>query len=139
MGDLGARILQKLMKAGHNVIIWNPMARECMPFREAGAVLVKSARNVFKLSRVTFLCVSDPLIARNVCGGCVMCDGNLAFLIFVIFLQIVLGTDGIESSEIKKRGLVYLAGLNSEVSLEFARAMNEMNCRYLEVQVNIHI
>jgi len=49
-----------LMKAGHELVVWNRTASACQPLVDAGATLALSAAEACEKSEVTFVMVSTP-------------------------------------------------------------------------------
>jgi len=59
MGIMGSPIAQNLLKAGHEVRVWNRTAARCTDAEKAGAVVVERLRDLPAGAEVVFVCVSD--------------------------------------------------------------------------------
>jgi len=70
LGAMGSRIAQRLLAAGHDLVVWNRSAEKTAPF-----VAVKSPAQAAQRADAVFVMVSDPEAVREVTEGA---DGILA-------------------------------------------------------------
>ena len=85
LGIMGAGMAANLVRAGHQVTVWNRTAGKADPVVELGATLAPSPRAVAEASDIVFVCVSDTPdveamlfgadgIAQGVAGGSLVVD-----------------------------------------------------------------
>ena len=70
LGAMGSRIAQRLLDAGHDLVVWNRSAEKTAPF-----VAVESPAQAAQKADAVFVMVSDPQALREVTEGA---DGILA-------------------------------------------------------------
>lgn len=70
LGAMGSRIAQRLLAAGHDLVVWNRSAEKTAPF-----VAVESPAQAAQRADAVFVMVSDPEAVREVTEGA---DGILA-------------------------------------------------------------
>jgi len=70
LGAMGSRIAQRLLDAGHDLVVWNRSAEKAAPF-----VAVGTPAQAAQESDAVFVMVSDPQALREVTEGS---DGILA-------------------------------------------------------------
>jgi 3-hydroxyisobutyrate dehydrogenase-like beta-hydroxyacid dehydrogenase len=58
-GVMGSALAGALLRAGHQVTVWNRSASRAEPLREAGATVAGSLPEAIAASDVTFMCVSN--------------------------------------------------------------------------------
>jgi len=69
MGIMGSPMSQNLLKAGHEVTVWNRTAPKREPSRAAGAQVAAGLPELARSGEVMFLCVSDtPDVERVIFG-----------------------------------------------------------------------
>lgn len=66
LGIMGCGIVKNLLNSGHSVVVWNRTATKCRKFQEAGAEIADTPSDVIEMTDVTFSCVSDPQVAKDV-------------------------------------------------------------------------
>lgn len=66
LGIMGSGIVKNLIDSGHNVAIWNRTGEKCRKFEEAGATVHLTPSDVIDNVDITFSCVSDPTVAKQV-------------------------------------------------------------------------
>ena len=74
MGIMGSAMSHNLLKAGHEVTVWNRTREKCEPLRAAGAKVAKDLRELAGSGEVIFVCVSDTPDVEQVIFG----EGGLA-------------------------------------------------------------
>ena len=74
MGIMGSAMAANLLKAGHEVTVWNRSAEKCRPLQEAGAKVARSLPETADGAEIVFLCVSDTPDVEAVLFG----EGGLA-------------------------------------------------------------
>jgi 3-hydroxyisobutyrate dehydrogenase-like beta-hydroxyacid dehydrogenase len=75
LGAMGSRIAQRLLDAGHELVVWNRSAEKAEPLVERGAVAVDTPAEAAQRADAVVLMVSDPQALREVTEGA---DGVLA-------------------------------------------------------------
>jgi 3-hydroxyisobutyrate dehydrogenase-like beta-hydroxyacid dehydrogenase len=69
LGHMGAAIAANLLRARHEVAVWNRSADKARPLVEAGATLVDSPKAAAALSEVAFSMLADDAALNSVLGG----------------------------------------------------------------------
>jgi 3-hydroxyisobutyrate dehydrogenase-like beta-hydroxyacid dehydrogenase len=69
LGHMGAAIAANLLRARHEVAVWNRSADKARPLVEAGATLVDSPKAAAALSEVVFSMLADDAALKSVLGG----------------------------------------------------------------------
>ncbi|MCK1545293.1 NAD(P)-dependent oxidoreductase [Bradyrhizobium sp. 179] len=69
LGLMGAPMTRRLLKAGHQVTIWNRSQHKTTPLVEAGAVRTATPRDVMAKSDIVFMCVTDAAAVQEVIFG----------------------------------------------------------------------
>src|SRR5439155_17857865 len=69
LGTMGSGIAQRLLDAGHEVVVWNRMASKVGPLTELGAVAAKNPAEAARRSEAVITMVSDPDALRDVTEG----------------------------------------------------------------------
>ena len=59
LGNMGAPIAANLVRAGHDVVVWNRTAAKARPLQEAGAVLAESPKGAASGPDVVFTMLAD--------------------------------------------------------------------------------
>lgn len=115
LGIMGSGIVKNLIDSGHKVAVWNRTFEKCDKFAEAGAEVMQTPCDVVDNVDITFSCVSDPAVAK----------------------QMVYGNCGVlsSSSMIDGKGYVEMTSIDSETSLDIAGGITSKGGRYLEAQV----
>lgn len=75
MGQMGGRIVQRLLGQGHRVVGWNRTRSKADALREAGLEVQESPRNVARRSVIIFSMLTDAVAVGDVMRGS---DGVLA-------------------------------------------------------------
>ncbi|MDD2558177.1 MAG: NAD(P)-dependent oxidoreductase [Desulfuromonadaceae bacterium] len=66
-GLMGLPMATNLLKAGHQLTVWNRSKEKCAPLLEAGATFVDTPLEVVIAAEVTFSMLADPQAALAVC------------------------------------------------------------------------
>lgn len=74
MGIMGSPMAQNLLKAGHEVRVWNRTLARCKEAENAGAIVVERLQDLPTGAEVVFICVSDTPDVEAVLFG----EGGLA-------------------------------------------------------------
>ncbi len=74
MGIMGSPMSRNLLKAGHEVTVWNRTANKCEPSRAAGAKVAAGLPELAQSGEIILLCLSDTPDVEQVIFG----DGGLA-------------------------------------------------------------
>jgi 3-hydroxyisobutyrate dehydrogenase len=69
LGAMGSRMAANIQKAGYTLTVYNRDPRRAEPFKERGANVAASPRDVASASDVLFIMVSDPAAVRAVLEG----------------------------------------------------------------------
>lgn len=69
LGIMGSGIVKNLINSGHKVAIWNRTGEKCRKFEEVGATVYLTPSDVIDNVDITFSCVSDPTVAKQVGFG----------------------------------------------------------------------
>ena len=114
LGIMGRAMAENLVKAGHEVMVWNRNAAKCAQLVALGATQADSPRAVAAACDMTFAMVSDPTAAAEICFG----------------EQGVIGGIG------DGRGYVDMSTVDAETSAKIARAVVAAGGRFLEAPVS---
>lgn len=66
LGIMGGGIVKNLLNSGHKVVVWNRTLEKCRKFEEIGAEIMHTPCDVVDNVDITFSCVSDPWVAKEV-------------------------------------------------------------------------
>lgn len=115
LGIMGSGIVKNLLDSGHKVCVWNRTLEKCNKFEEAGAEVMTTPCDVIDNVDITFSCVSDPSVAK----------------------QMVFGNCGVVSSSslTEGKGYVEMTSIDSETSQDIAEGITSKGGRYLEAQI----
>lgn len=115
LGIMGSGIVKNLLDSGHKVCVWNRTLEKCNKFEEAGAEVMSTPCDVIDNVDITFSCVSDPSVAK----------------------QMVFGNCGVVSSSslTEGKGYVEMTSIDSETSQDIAEGITSKGGRYLEAQI----
>jgi 3-hydroxyisobutyrate dehydrogenase len=93
--------------------VWNRTPAKCLKFQDAGATIGLTPSDVIGLADITFSCVSDPQVAKDM----------------------VFGNCGVLSEINKCKGFVEMTGIDPETSQDICEAILSRGGRYLEAMV----
>lgn len=66
LGPMGRCLVKNLINSGHEVIVYNRTPAKTIPFKNAGAEVVKSPVEVVTRAQITFSCISDANVVQQV-------------------------------------------------------------------------
>lgn len=115
LGIMGGGIVKNLLNSGHKVCVWNRTLEKCRKFEEAGAEIMPTPCDVVDNVDITFSCVSDPYVAKE------MVFGNCGVLS--------------SSSMVDGKGYVEMTSIDAETSQDIATSIIQRGGRYLEAQI----
>jgi len=113
LGIMGSGIVKNLINSGHSVLIWNRSAEKCGDFVAVGAKEAMTPSDVVAGADITFSCVSDPQVAKNM----------------------VFGNCGVLQEMRMDKGYVEMTSIDSETSRDLSEAISNAGGRYLEAQI----
>ena len=113
LGIMGSGIVKNLLNSGHSVTIWNRTLEKCKDFTKVGAKEAITPGDVIAESDITFSCVADPQVAKDM----------------------VFGNCGVLSEINTTKGYVEMTGIDADTSQDIAEAISLKGGRYLEAQV----
>merc|ERR1711997_873071 len=113
LGIMGSGIVKNLLNSGHSVTVWNRTNDKCKDFAKAGAKEAITPGDVIAESDITFSCVADPQVAKDM----------------------VFGNCGVMSEINAQKGYVEMTGIDSDTSQDIAEAISLKGGRYLEAQI----
>lgn len=113
LGIMGCGIVKNLLNSGHSVVVWNRTATKCRKFQEAGAEIADTPSELVEMTDVTFSCVADPQVAK----------------------ELVFGNCGVMSANLVGKGYVEMTGIDPETSQDIAEQIISKGGRYLEAQI----
>ncbi|EAT41533.1 AAEL006837-PA, partial [Aedes aegypti] len=113
LGIMGCGMVKNLLNSGHSVVVWNRTATKCRKFQEAGAEVADTPSDVIEMTDVTFSCVADPQVAK----------------------ELVFGNCGVMSANLVGKGYVEMMESISETSHDIAEQIIAKGGRYLEAQI----
>jgi len=69
LGGMGSRIAQRLLEAGHELVVWNRTPEKAKPLADLGAVAAESPADAARRAEVALTMVADPEALREVTEG----------------------------------------------------------------------
>ncbi len=69
LGGMGSRIAQRLLEAGHQLVVWNRTPEKAKPLADLGAVAAESPADAARRAEVALTMVADPEALREVTEG----------------------------------------------------------------------
>ena len=114
LGIMGAPMAANLVRAGHEVTVWNRTAEKCRPLVELGARQAASAAAVASESDLTFAMLADPSAAERV----------------------VFGPAGVLEGLQPGKGYIDMSTVDEGTSGHIAAAVTEARGRFLEAPVS---
>lgn len=66
IGLMGLPMCQRLLAAGHKLLVWNRTPDKCQPLLEQGAAMASSCRELAENCDVVFLCLADTTAVQQV-------------------------------------------------------------------------
>ena len=114
MGIMGSAMAANLVRAGHDVTVWNRTAARCAPLVALGARQADTPREVAATCDVTFAMLSDPAAA----------------------LAVLEGPDGVLGGIGQGRGYVDFSTVDDATANTIASQIVANGARYLEAPVS---
>lgn len=114
LGIMGCGMARNLMKAGHEVTVWNRTPAKCAAFAKEGARVGATPREVVAANEVTFAMLADPAAARAVC----------------------LGPDGVAAGAGAGHDYVDVSTVDAATAQAVAAAVTATGARFLEAPVS---
>lgn len=114
LGIMGGAMAANLLKAGHELVVWNRHPDKCGPLVDRGAQRAETPADVVAACDVTFAMLSDPAAAESVC----------------------LGPTGALEAMGPGKGYVEMSTIDPATSQDLAQAVIEQGGRYLEAPVS---
>jgi len=114
LGIMGCPMASNLIKAGHEVVVWNRTPDKCAPLLEKGAAQAQSPAEVVALSSVTFAMVSDPEAS----------------------LELLFGSGGVLEAIGEGKGYVDCSTIDPHTAIEIGLSITEQDGRFLEAPVS---
>ena len=114
MGIMGSPMSRNLLKAGHEVTVWNRTRERCEPSREAGAVVAESLAQAAEGAEIAFICVSDTPDVE----------------------AILFGEGGLAASLKPGQIVVDMSTISPEATVEFAGRLEAMGVEMLDAPVS---
>ena len=114
LGKMGKPMSESLIKAGHEVTVYNRTKSKEAPLKENGASTSSSPRELVEHTDIVFLMISDDEAVEN----------------------IFKGEDGILAATIKDRIIVNMSTVSPDISREMAAALKEKGGHYLDAPVS---
>ncbi|XP_015366934.1 PREDICTED: putative oxidoreductase GLYR1 homolog [Diuraphis noxia] len=113
LGNMGSGIVKNLLNSGHDVIVWNRSPDKCQKFQDIGASVGLTPADIIGEADITFSCVSDPQVAKDM----------------------VFGNCGVLPEIDKTKGYVEMTGIDPETSQDICEAILSRGGRYLEAMI----
>lgn len=66
LGTMGSGMVKSLINTGHQVFVWNRTFEVCTKFVQAGAQSVPTPADLIDKVDITFSCVANPVVAKEV-------------------------------------------------------------------------
>ncbi len=114
LGIMGRGMALNLVKAGHDVVVWNRSAEKCDELVAAGATKGSSPAEVVSSCDITFACVSDPEASK----------------------ALVFGDNGVLHGVAGGRAYVDMSTIDPGTAQTIGAAIVEAGGRYLEAPVS---
>jgi len=114
MGIMGSPMSVNLLKAGHEVTVWNRTKAKCEAAREAGAKVADTLAEAAEGAEVVLLCVSDTPDVEH----------------------ILFGEGGLAGSLKPGQTIVDMSTISPEATVEFATKLEAMGVEMLDAPVS---
>ena len=114
LGIMGKAMALNLVKAGHEVVVWNRSGDKCTPLVEAGATQGESPADVVKQCPTTIAIVSNPAASEAIC----------------------FGPNGVLEGISEGKGYVEMSTIDRETSQRIEKAVQAKGGTYLEAPVS---
>lgn len=114
LGIMGRGMALNLVKAGHDVMVWNRSSEKCDEFVAVGASKGSTPAEVVASCDITFACVSDPQASR----------------------ALVFEPGGVLEGVAGGKGYVDMSTIDSQTAQDIGKAVVAHGGRYLEAPVS---
>lgn len=114
LGIMGEAMAGNLLRAGHELIVWNRTGHKCQPLVNAGARQAQSPAEVVAAAPVTIAMLADPEAAK----------------------EVALGASGVLSNIPAGHAYVDMSTVDPATSQEIGRAVVRQEGRFLEAPVS---
>jgi|tagenome__1003787_1003787.scaffolds.fasta_scaffold20680335_1 3-hydroxyisobutyrate dehydrogenase len=109
LGNMGGPMAKNILKAGHDLTVWNRTRADMQPLIEAGAHGASSTREAAQDAEIIGLCVSTPDVVRSVVlGEDGLLRGAHRGTLIVDFSTIDPATSRAVAAECEQSGVAYL-------------------------------
>lgn len=135
LGIMGCGIVKNLLNSNHKVYVWNRTEAKSRKFEQIGAEIALTPVDVIDNSDITFSCVSDPAVCKDVSNSY-----NSVFpskiLMHMFWFQLIFGNCGIASAQnLLGKGYVEMTSIDTDTSKDISEALTMRGARYLEAQI----
>jgi len=113
LGNIGSGIVKNLLNSGHKVFIWNRTTEKSHLFKNCGAFVGLTPSDVVSMADVTFSCVSDSHVAK----------------------EMVFGNCGVLSEIGPGKSFIEMSGIDPETSVDIGEAIVSRGGRFLESMI----
>ena len=114
MGTMGRGMAANILKAGHELTVWNRTAERCLPLKEKGAKVADTPAAAVEGAEVVVVCVSDtPDVER-----------------------VLLGVDGVAFGAAPGTVVADCSTISPQATIEFAKALGEKGLSLLDAPVS---
>ena len=114
LGKMGKPMSESLIKAGHEVIVYNRTKSKEAPLKEDGAATAGSPKELVEQADIIFLMISDDKAVD----------------------EVFLGKEGIMAADVKDRIIVNMSTVSPGISRKMANALKEKGNHYLDAPVS---
>lgn len=114
LGIMGGAMAMNLIKTGHDVSVWNRTASKTVQFRNEGATVYDTKRQIVENCDIIFACVSDPKAARD----------------------LVFGNGGVLKYMDENKSYVDMSTVDPETAIAIGDAIRSKGGRFLEAPVS---
>lgn len=114
MGIMGSAMAQNLLKAGHEVMVWNRTRAKTAPAEAVGATVADSLPDLARACDLIFICVADTPDVQTV----------------------LFGESGAAAGLSAGKIVVDHSTISPEATVDFARRINDLGCDYLDAPVS---
>lgn len=114
LGRMGAPMALHVVRAGHDVVVWNRTPEKARALAEAGAAVAATPAQAARDREVVVLMLADPEAVQNV----------------------LFGTDGIVGTASPNTLIVDASTIGPQASRRFAAQLAEHELRYVDAPVN---
>ena len=105
LGLMGTPMSRRLLKAGHQVTVWNRSQVKMAPLVEAGATPAATPRDVMASSDIVFMCVTDAAAVE----------------------EVIFGRDGLSSTPGAGKLVVDFSSIHPDAARDLATRLKEAN------------